>query len=179
VRELPHEAAVNPVLPSPHPCAFEGDRSTRRYGVPIAGRDERQKLPLREILLERLTQQRTSQVSRKRQPLTHCEHSGLGTRVVHHRSDIAGGEHVAVRNRPKRPRYLDEAVGVHGEARLGKPRSRSRLRGPERFVNLVRPTVSRAKYTARDFDHATAMMHADSARCENPFEPSAYRRVVR
>jgi hypothetical protein len=65
-----------------------------------------------------------------------------------------------VRNRPKRPRYLDEAVGVHGEARLGKPRSRSRLRGPERFVNLVRPTVSRAKYTARDFDNGTAMMHA-------------------
>ena len=42
-----HERAVDAVLPSPHPVAFQHERAARGDRVPIAGGDERERMPLR------------------------------------------------------------------------------------------------------------------------------------
>ena len=94
--ELRHETAVDPVLPTPDPGAFEGDAIARADRMAVARGDQIHRITLRFEGDQRAAFERPANIAGQRLAAAHGIDPRLGHIVTGHRRHIAGGEHVAV-----------------------------------------------------------------------------------
>ena len=92
-----HETPIDPILPTPDPGAFQGERAAGRYGAAVPGSQDGQEPALCAVALERPVLQAPTQILSQHGPFPHRKDPGLGTRLTHQMGDITGGEDRRVR----------------------------------------------------------------------------------
>ena len=132
--EPPHEAAVDEILPAPDPVAFDHEAVARADGVPLAGRDQVERLALRSEGPQRLSGQGAPDVVGQHRPGAYGIDAGLRQIARAEGGDIARGEHVVAALSAQAGIHPDEAARIEREAGLGEPRSGGGARGPEDLV---------------------------------------------
>src|SRR4051794_34142348 len=118
------EAAIDVILPAPHPSCLDRPSAAHRDGVALARRDYREGVPLRDISHERHAQCRTPEVGREHRPLPYREDARLRTWVAILAGTVAGGEDVGMGHRLQVSADTREALRVAGETARRKPRGR-------------------------------------------------------
>ena len=176
--ELAHEAAVDPVLPAPHPGALERQRAARGHRISIAGADEREPLALRAVGLERSSLDRAAQVLCQRRTLTHGEYPRLLARVVHHAGDVACGEHPGVGQRLQGVAHLNEPVRIEREAGVAQPWRAAGARDPDDFVGIHAFAARRLQARRRYRVDIGAAMQGYTAFGQYPLECDGAQSVV-
>ena len=109
------EAAVDPVLPTPHPVAFGPPRRPEAIAWRPPVVSERARSAADDIGIKRKPRANRQQVDGERRTFAHCVDARLWQRRVRRRRAITDGEHEAVRNRLQMRVDTDEALRVARE----------------------------------------------------------------
>ena len=118
------------------PC--DGKGTARRGCAAPAFGDQREHASLRAEPAQRTSEQRAAQVVGEHPALPHGDHAGFRSRLVDHRRDVAGGEHVRVRNRTQRSIDGNETAGVERQPRATQPRRRLDTGHPQHEIARAR-----------------------------------------
>ena len=142
----------------------------------VAGGDERKRIALRNVALQRRAQCGAAQVGRERRALPDREHARLRARMTVLRRAVAGREHERVRRRPQVLVDADEALLVARESRARRPRLRGRRDGPDRAVERNAPALRHEHAPGFDRDRGAREVQHDAALDQQPPEPCAHDR---
>ena len=127
---LAHEAAIDPILPAPHPCALDHQTIAGPDRIAFSGRNQIERLALRPESPQGLAGERTADVVGKRWPCAHGVDAGLRQLAAGKRDRIARREHVVVTDNPERFVDPEKAAGIERQSGLRQPARRRRLRSP-------------------------------------------------
>ena len=135
--ELAHEAPVDPVLPAPHPCAFDDQAIAGTDRLALAGRDEIKRLALRAKRAQGLATQGAADVFGKHRAGANGVNARLRQVARREGDGVSSRENVVMPGNAQVSSTWRKPWS-RAEGGLRQPARRCGLRGPEDLVDLDR-----------------------------------------
>ena len=165
--EFAHEAAVDPVLPAPHPFALDRQAVAGTQRITLPGRDQIKRLTLRAKWPQRLPDQCPANIIGEHRAGTHGIDARLRQVAGGERDGVAGREHIGMACDAQGFVDLEKATGVERQPGLCQPVRRRSLRGPKDLISLDRRVAVEHQPSGLDAGDGGAGDDGDAALGEN------------
>ena len=94
--ETIHKAAIDPLLPAPDPAPANVQAAPGGHGAPFSCAHNHEVRSLGAIANQTPAKETSTEVGSQYLPLTHCEHTRLGTLLAIEAGNVSRGEHLGM-----------------------------------------------------------------------------------